>query len=223
MKSLKTMKSLMPGVILILSLSACNGIMGGMYDEPAAETENDYGFIKVDESANSGVVYINASEYTNWNFIDFHKKKIETVEIGEGMQEPVNWDIAVHRYDTKTNNGVVLETEFTDFGALKALGSIPDGAFVADIWTTDRIAVDMSGMMDGVILYTESYYNPELSKWLNVDTSTMPPIYTMSKKVYLVRLKDGTYAALRLSNFMNEASVKGYMTIEYMYPFEFEN
>ena len=41
---------------------------------------------------------------------------------------------------------------------------------------------------------------------------------TLSGKVYLIRLADGTSAALRLTNFMNDAAVKGFMTIDYLYP-----
>ena len=76
----------------------------------------------------------------------------------------------------------------------------------------------MSQMMDGIIRYAEDWYNHCLSGWLHVDTSTMPPIYTLSGKVYLLRLADGTFAALRLMNFMNDAAVKGFITIDYLYP-----
>lgn len=76
----------------------------------------------------------------------------------------------------------------------------------------------MSQMMEGTILYAEDYYNPCLSQWLDVDTSTMPPVYTLSGKVYLLRLPDGTCAALRLTNFMSPAAIKGFMTIDYLYP-----
>lgn len=31
------------------------------------------------------------------------------------QKEPEEWDIAVHRYDVKTNAGAVLETGFTGF------------------------------------------------------------------------------------------------------------
>ena len=84
------------------------------------------------------------------------------------------------------------------------------------------IAVDMSGMMEGRIEYAEDYYNTELSKWLNVDKSTMPPVYSMSRKVYVMKMGDGTCAALKLSNYMNSSGVKGYMTINYIYPLEFK-
>lgn len=194
--------------------------MEGIYDEPEVTVNGGFGFIDVDNDSNSGTLYIDATSYTRWTYIDFHAKSIDTLEINGETSEPLNWDIAVHRYDAKTNGGSVLETGFTGFDALKASGKMPVGTFVEDVWTTEQIAVDMSGMMDGVIKYVDSDYNAELSKWLNVDTSTMPPIYTLSKKVYLVRLDDGTYLALRLSNFMNDASVKGYMTIDYIYPFD---
>ena len=42
----------------------------------------------------------------------------------------------------------------------------------------------MSGMMDGNIIYTESYRNTVLSSWLDVNTATMPPVYTMSNQVF---------------------------------------
>ena len=48
----------------------------------------------------------------------------------------------------------------------------------------------------------------------------MPPIYTPSNKVYLLRMKDGTMAAIRLVSYMNAAGIKGYMTFDYIYPYE---
>lgn len=221
MKKIKMIKTMLSGVVMMLSLSACNGIMSGMYDEPELSVNIDYGFVTVDDISNSGKIYIDATSYSRWTYINFHDKSIDTLEISEDMTEPLDWDIAIHRYDAKTNGGAVVETSFTGFDALKSSGMVNVDEMVADVWTTDKIAIDMSGMMDGVILYDESYYNPELSKWLDVDTSTMPPIYTLSKKVYVVKLKDDTCIALRLTNFMNESSVKGFMTIEYVYPFEF--
>ena len=94
--------------------------------------------------------------------------------------------------------------------------------FVEDEWTTNKIAIDMSGMMEGNIVYTDSYYNAALSSWLNVDTSTMPPIYTMSSQVYLLRLKDNTYAAIRFTNYTNAKGIKGYIDFNFSYPIEFD-
>ena len=189
-------------------LSACNGILDGIYDEP--DNENNTGF------ENEGEIFIDATSYTQWVYIDFSERS--TVTLGYDEDAPQNWDIAVHRYDVKTNGAKVVETNYSDFDqAITA--TIDEADLVSDIWTTNQIVIDMSTMMDGYLGYTESYYNSELSKWLNVDTSTMPPIYTPSGKVYIVYLPDGTRAGVKLLNFMNDMQVKGYMTIQYMYPF----
>ena len=189
-------------------LSACNGILDGIYDEP--DNENNTGF------ENEGEIFIDATSYTQWVYIDFSEQS--TVTLGYDEDAPQNWDIAVHRYDVKTNGAKVVETNYSDF-TQAITATIDEADLVSDIWTTNQIVIDMSTMMDGYLGYTESSYNPELSKWLNVDTSTMPPIYTPSGKVYIVYLPDGTRAGVKLLNFMNDMQVKGYMTIQYMYPF----
>lgn len=204
------------GVVAMLSLSACNGIFEDIYDEPLAEEKNEYGFIVVDDKSNTGRIYIDATDYTEWHYIDLLNKKVVTKNVDEDA--PVNWDFAVHRYDAKTNGGAVMECSAADFSSVPNINTIPEESFVADEWTTNKITVDMSQMMDGIILYAEDYYNPCLSKWLNVDTSTMPPIYKLSGKIYLLKLSDGSCAALRLSNYMSDAAIKGFMTIDYLYP-----
>lgn len=204
------------GAIALLSLSACNGIFGNIYDKPILKDKNEYGFIIIDDKTNTGRIYVDATDYGKWIYIDLLHKEVATLLTGE--KAPATWDFAVHRYDTKTNSGAVMESAATDFGSIPNVNTIPEEAWVTDVWTTNKIAVDMSKMMDGIIVYTEDYYNPCLSKWLDVDYSTMPPIYTLSGKIYLLRLSNGTYAALRLANFMSDSAKKGFMTIDYLYP-----
>lgn len=206
------------GVAAVLSLPACNGIFEGIYDKPDMSGDVEFGFIAVDDKTNTGRIYIDATDYGEWHYIDLHGKQTVTTAVGDAA--PGSWDFAVHRYDAKTNGAIVCESDAGDFGSLPGLGSFAAEDFVADEWTTDRITIDMSQMMDGIIVYAEDYYNPCLSRWLDVDTSTMPPVYTLSGRVYLLRLADGTYAALRLTNFMDDAAVKGVMTIDYLYPVE---
>lgn len=204
------------GVVVMLSLPACNGILGYIYDEPLAVQDVQFGFISKDDNTNTGRIYIDATDYTEWHYIDLHNKTVVTTDVA--AEAPQNWDFAVHRYDTKTNAGAVAESDAEDFSSIRNVNSIPEDAFVVDEWTTDKITIDMSQMMNGEILYAEDYYNPCLSKWLNVDTSTMPPIYSLSGKIYILKMSDGTYAALRLVNFMNDAATKGFMTIDYLFP-----
>lgn len=209
-------KFFLSGVVATLSLSACNGVFENIYDEPLAEGKKEFGFIVTDDKTCTGRIYIDATDYTEWHYIDLSGKEVITQKVE--IDVPSKWDFAVHRYDVKTNGGAVMESTVTDFSSIASINGIHEDHFVTDEWTTDKITVDMSQMMDGVILYTEDYYNPCLSRWLTVDTSTMPPVYTLSGKIYLLRLSDGSYAALRLSNYMSDAAIKGFMTIDYLYP-----
>ena len=142
---------------------------------------------------------------------------MHTVTLDVDSPAPASWDIAVHRYDAKTNGAKVAMSSASDFAEARMAAT---SSFVADEWTTETIVTDMSTMMDGYLSYAESFYNAELSTWLDVDKSTMPPIYTLSGKVYIIALSDGNNIAVKLSDYMNADGVKGYMTIEYIYPFE---
>lgn len=206
----------MSGAAAMLMFPACNGIFGNIYDIPQSDDAREYGFVAFDDRTNIGRIYIDATDYKEWHYIDLHNRQVVTVPV-DGPA-PADWDFAVHRYDTKTCDGAVAETAASDFHSLPDIASIPGDAFIADEWTAGKITLDMSQMMDGIILYAEDWYNPCLSGWLDVDTSMMPPIYTLSDKIYLLRLPDDTYAALRLTNFMNDTATKGFMTIDYSYP-----
>lgn len=195
-------------------LPSCNDVLSDLYDEPAATS--DYGFVEGCTSSAPGLIYINTTDYMAWTYIDFEHRTVDSLSVNDPA--PADWAFAVHRYDTKTNSAKVVGTNLTDINQARGWQNTEHLPEVADIWTTDVISIDMSNMMDGVIVYADSYYNPELSKWLNVDTSSMPPAYTMSGKVYILYLPSGECAAVKLKDFMNTAGVKGYMSIEYIYP-----
>ncbi len=196
-------------------LSACNGIFSDLYDDAPASTAAEYGFIELATPTRVGKIYVDATSYTRWVYLTFSTLQMDTLQVTDTA--PAAWDVALHRYDAKTCGGAVAETSARDFSELS---TATIGEFTGDVWTQQQIVTDMSHMMDGYLSYQPSDYNPCLSQWLDVDTSSMPPTYTLSGKIYLIRLADGTCAAVRLSNFMNASSVKGYLTIEYLYPVE---
>lgn len=204
---------ILSGVAMML-LPACNGMFAGIYDEP--ETANEFGFTKSCSEDTPGIIYINATDYTRWTYINFENSSIDTLSVYD--EAPEKWDIAIHRYDVKTNGGSVAETALTDISLAAKSGASENLDYVDDEWTTTKIVTDMSTMMDGYLSYAESFYNPVLSRWLDVDTSEMPPIYTSSGRVYILSTSDGRRAALKLQNYMDASGVKGYMTIEYIYP-----
>lgn len=195
-------------------LPSCNDVLGDFYDEPTATSE--YGFVEGCTDTKPGLIYINATDYKFWTYIDFEDRKIDVLSFTD--PEPDHWGIAIHRYDVKTNHARVIGTSLTDITHARTWQILDNEHGIADVWTTDKVITDMSTMMDGYLSYADSYYNPELSKWLNIDTSTMPPIYTPSDKVYIILLSNGERVAVKLADFMNYAGIKGYMSIQYIYP-----
>lgn len=47
----------------------------------------------------------------------------------------------------------------------------------------------------------------------------MPPSFSMNNHVFVLRLKDGSYAALQLENYLAPNGTKCYLTINYKYPY----
>lgn len=188
-------------------LVSCDGIFGGLYDEPA---KNSFGFIQRDDDGHGGTIRLDATSYTRWSYIDLHHQHIDTANITLGQDAPFEWDFAIHHYDVKTHDGTATESPFDNVGMAIELEELN---FVADV--DSQVVIDMSTMMEGYLGYTPSPVNPVLSHWLDVDLSTMPPIYALSNKVYLLRLGDGTLVALQFTSFMDESFAKGIVTLHY--------
>lgn len=231
MKKLQLLIIIMQGMIGI-SFSACNGILEDIYDNTKTDVStNGFGFIEINEDSHSGTIYVHTEDYKKWIYVSLLHHSVdstfienesgEETPLGESGKLPENWDFAIHRYDVKTNGGAVLETSMTHMDEVTKLTALPQGEYEEDLkQTTDKIAIDMSGMMEGVLKYARSDFNAVLSKWIDVDKSQMPPIYTLSGYVYMLRLSDGSHAALLLEDFKNAKNVKGYMKVKYIYPVE---
>ena len=170
---------------------------------------------------------IDCCSYTRWVYLSFHSHDSLTLDY-QTVSVPFDWDIALHRYDVKTRGGAAFETHYESIDALRTdveayRFHCPDSSqWTADV--ADSITIDMSHMMEGYLVYAPSERNKVLGRWLDVDLSSMPPIYTLSNKVYLLRLKDGTIAAIRFTGFSNpqKYNTKGYISFDYLYPLNFE-
>lgn len=219
----------------LLAFTACDGILDSIYDDPDDEADtaqndstgtlstNGYGFIAYDSDTGRGTIYVNTTDYYTWTYFNFHDLTTDTLTIDLDAEdiladEPDEWDLALHRWDTRTNGGAALETQYTSLDDLADADTWPEGDMVEDVWY-EYVSVDMSGMMSGDIGYQSCYCNLELGKWMDVDTNSMPPVYTPSGKAYLVRFGDSTYAAIILTNYMNASGTKCYLTIDFIYPF----
>ena len=132
-----------------------------------------------------------------------------------------HWSFAFHHYDVATNHGSVLATPYHSLDALPQQGAEKDAllsqTFTPDEWTTHQGYYDLSGIFLYYIGYQHAAFNPVLSTWM--DVKNPPPRYTLSGLVYLLRLQDGTVAAMHLPSHLNAAGQKGYVTIDYIWPY----
>lgn len=238
---------------MLVVLSACNGVFDGMYDDAPRPAAGD--------------LYVDASSWTQWHYIDFHaiQKQIENGEapdlsfktydipltpvadfdqdgtgiytywydvFGEGKSKyelrdkyptasqpaPEHWDIAVHRNNVRTNGGAVYQTSLTDISQVSTTNVYATMPFVPDTWNQLDVWTIQDQMLLGLVGNQRIMVNEELSKWLRVDIPPMPPAFVHNGNVFIVRFADGTYAALRLKNYLSDKNVKCCLTIEYKYP-----
>ncbi len=176
----------------------------------------------VGDSGDSSYTYIDATSYTQWIYLNLEDGTSVVLPYDDADNVPDQWTFAMHRYDCKTNGGMAMETKFSTLDALVSAlseGTFDvEGMYVADV--EDSIIIDMSHMLDGWLVYAPSPVNKELGKWLNVDISDMPPIYTPSDKVYLICTQKGVYCAVRFMGYTNPYyyDAKGYISFDYIYP-----
>lgn len=133
--------------------------------------------------------------------------------------EPERWDIAVHRNNVRTHGGTAAATHYLSLDELPenadfcaALTFTPDTWTVHDVWTVqDRMLLGLIGNQ-GICV------NEVLSSWLSVNIPPVPPTFALDSRVFVLRMADGTYAALQLVDYQNAMGTKCWLTIRYKYP-----
>jgi len=141
---------------------------------------------------------------------------------------PGDWDLGFHRNNVRTHGGSALQTSYTSFDDLPAnsssllqamMASGVDTTFTADVYNERDVWVDNTNMIAELIPCQGIEINEVLSSWLRIDIPPIPPSFTHQGNVYLLRMSDGTIAALRLSNYMSTSGTKCCLTIQVKYPY----
>ena len=70
-------------IAFLALLPSCNGIFPGIYDSGESDLVTGYGFIGYNPSDNSGKVYIDATDYTKWVYLDFHGRTAVTAGMSD--------------------------------------------------------------------------------------------------------------------------------------------
>lgn len=245
--------------LIAAMLQGCTGILGGIYDDPPADD---------DAMTANGQLYINASDWGKWYFLDLPavaakasggdevysdvwvEREIPETQItggngkdgiyvywfdvlGAGLeinefrefiptaaqQMPEHWTIAVHRNNVMTNGCLVAATTFDDFDDLPEDKSFLSAlTFEGDTWTENEVWCVQERMLQGLIGSQGISVNRTLSSWLEVSIPPIPPAFNINRKVFIIKLTDGTYGALRLQDYQSPTGVKCCLTINYRYP-----
>ena len=178
---------------------------------------------------------LDVSDYDKWTYVnlktgetEIHPDTSEWIYTDGSVSEPkaketigIEWHIAIHRYEIKTNGGMVFDTEKTNMNEITEL---PEGDYKADENITNEdeeyaIITDMSKMMQGNVGYAKTAtVNKVLCSWVKkTETGSMPPtIYEPTMHVIVLKCKDGSWAKLQFTVAGNsETNKSGFVTFNY--------
>lgn len=176
-----------------------------------------------------------ATDHGKWYYINLKTQEVESHPVpgnwvngdtGEVLsthpdeEVTIDWQLAIHRYEMRTNGGAVAETGYTDIDAVMTL---PADGYVQDeeIDYNDGLALltDRSQMGNGIVGYAEkTTINRTLCGWTErIPQPGMPPVlYVPTQKVFVLRCQDGTHILLQFTDAGNTATgTSGYLTFNY--------
>lgn len=186
---------------------------------------------------------VNIATYDVWTYINLKTGETETHpdatewiysgtgDLREAVEEEeitIDWHVAVHRYEFKTNGASVLNTGET---SIESVTTLPEGTYTADEVASYEeeveadngyvLSMDLSGMMDGNVGYA---HNPLINRVLcdgitRTATGSMPPyIYSTEGVVFALKWDDGSWATFQVTGTSNTiTSVSNYMSFKFKY------
>lgn len=135
------------------------------------------------------------------------------------QSEPESWTLAVHRNNVRTNGCGVYESAYTSIDMLPDDNSwLKDLDYVADEWNQTDVWAVQERMLSGIIGNQGIHINKVLGRWLAMKIPPMPPTFSLNNHIFILKLADGTFAALQLADYMSAAGTKCCLTINYKYP-----
>ena len=181
-------------------------------DEPTEETTTN-------ETLKTGEISLSSTELykDDWVYFSF-ETGTEVSEIDStNYTTKTNWDIAFHSHVGRTNSGastkegkggiyVVADTDFNNIDKADA----------------NNFAVDDSvNIVSGIGIYMPTFKkvsgNAVFADAFDVDDSVHPPLYTPTKKVFVIKTANGKYAKIQITSDHNAESESGHITFKYAY------
>ncbi len=162
-------------------------------------------------------------DYSKWYYYSFKTKQF--VGIGEAdpkkgddskWAERLDWDIAFHRQDIRTNSGTsgkgkggILELKTENYFSVKD--------FDLAVFEQDKV-VDNTIMIEFTMppTYLTSSVNSIASKWVKI-ADDMSHWELKKKNVFIVKTTEGKFVKIQFVNFLNDVNKSGYLTMRYAY------
>ena len=175
---------------------------------------------------------IDATKYDMWTYVNLETGQMEThrdfsewhvMEKGKLLETipakgseadiKIKWHIAIHRFDIRTNEGEAIATKETEFSKVTGL---PAGDYKKDMEIKDKILVgfNMADMMKSKFTVAGmAKVNPVLKTWIVENPMGKVPV--LSKSVFVVKFKDGSYAKIKFTDATNDKQEKGHVSFNY--------
>lgn len=186
---------------------SCNSNDDDNDNKPLPEPNNN-GALKLQ------TVTTNAKEYGKWTYYSIEKGK--EVQISD-FKNSLDWDIAFHRDHVRLNGGK------SGKGKGEAIKLNEEDINKVTVAPTEGYVKDTEGFILTKLqfpqpIFTKEPFNKEV-KWLDIDTSNPPPVYTMEKDVlFVIKTASGKYAKIKFLDYLGDRGEK--IIIKWQYAFQ---
>lgn len=156
----------------------------------------------------AGEIVINATSMTEWVYFSFDTE--DTFRLADSYNS-ANWDIGFQRYHLCTNSGSsgMGQGGAADMGKVgfESVTQAPASGYTVD----DSLEILRMG---GSINISANHL---LETWGALDTTSMPPVFVPSDKIFVVRTADGKYAKVWLKSYYKNDGSSAHITMKYKY------
>ena len=168
-------------------------------------------------------VIIDASDYTKWVYFSFEEGKIVGKSAADETRDALDWDIAFHRYNFRTNSGTSGSGQG---GLLESTGNTGQIG-----WENVVEAPETGYKVDKDILIMPAFEMPPThitasgstvmtggnKPGLTVSFDMSTRQHSVNDQIYVIKTADGKYAKLWVSDFYDADSKSGHVTLKYSY------
>ena len=129
-----------------------------------------------------------------------------------------NWDLAFMRNHIRTNSGTSGGGKGGVYDAgvvgLESVTEALETGYVVDVNNVEHTIMDFTQEPPVVIIDINA--SAVLETWGAFDTSTSPPPFNVSNKIFVVKTADGKFAKIHVKAYSNSEGT-GHITFEYKY------